>query len=146
MRSPEPGERLAAIRRDLAHDGYYCRSDAEYLLNEIDSLKYRLGEAALTETKDDAPGHCENCRAAVPLTTVHLCAICLPAAPAPQEPDEEMALHSFDARTANDDEIWCTGCEYHRDHEIHLRFAGFREGQEHPPARASLPLRAGEPQ
>lgn len=36
-----------------------------------------------------------------------------------QEHDEEMVPHSFDARTASDDEIWCSGCEYHRDHPIH---------------------------
>lgn len=36
---------MAAIERDLAHDGYYCRSDAEYLLSEIGALKYRLHEA-----------------------------------------------------------------------------------------------------
>jgi Protein of unknown function (DUF551) len=42
------------------------------------------------------------------------------SAPGETEPDEEMLHHSFDARSAADDEIWCTGCDYHRDHEIHI--------------------------
>ena len=37
--------------------------------------------------------------------------------------EEEMVPHEFDARIPgeedNDGHIWCSSCEYHRDHEIH---------------------------
>ncbi len=37
------------------------------------------------------------------------------------DPEGQELTHSFDARTAADDEVWCTGCDCHRDHPIHVK-------------------------
>lgn len=78
---------LATYVKGMINDGDYERLERE-ILDVIRAerrivIRWNIDRlrAALAEAKDDAPGHCENCRAAVALTTVHLCATCLPAAP-----------------------------------------------------------------
>lgn len=40
-------------------------------------------------------------------------------------PDEEYEPHPFNSRTpyepGDDRDIWCSDCEYHRDHPIHAK-------------------------
>ncbi len=68
--------------------------------DEADALKARLREGGLQDVSVGFARHADE---------------------VDEVDDEEIAWHSFDARTAADDEVWCTGCEYHRDHEIHRK-------------------------